>query len=129
MSIEVQTGIVADCMVTFPRRFGNKGQVIESIAPQLDRLHIYVNETSDGSPDVSCLANVVVMDGREHLGDLSANGKVFPLKFLCGSVVFRFEEDSIYPPEYVAANRAVLDRFGGRCAVTTHGSMLSPRVD
>ncbi|MGJ8546872.1 MAG: hypothetical protein ACSHWZ_15605 [Sulfitobacter sp.] len=119
---------VIGSMATFPARFEILRSTIGSIAPQLDKLYVYVNDTTDGFPDFSDMPNVEIMDGRDHAGDLSARGKVYPLQFISNSRVFTFDDDFIYPPDYVARNLEMLDRFDGKCVVTTHGSILPSRA-
>ena len=122
-------GAVVACMATYPGRYATLEPVVAALAPQVDRLFVYANETTDGLPDLSRLANVVVLDGREHAGNLSANGKVYPLRFLKGCLVLTVDDDFLYPPDYVRRIRRVLDAFGNRCCVTIHGSVLPPRLD
>lgn len=131
MSVEIprSTGGTVGCMATFPARFDLIAPSIASIAPQLDRLYIYVNETTEGFPDVTHLGNVTVIDGRDHAGDLSANGKIYPLSYISDALVFTLDDDFIFPPDYVARYRAVFDLFDNRCCVTTHGSVMAESLD
>ncbi|KAA9007879.1 hypothetical protein [Histidinibacterium aquaticum] len=125
----LQRGGTVGVMATFPGRFSFVAEVAASIAPQLDRLVIYVNETLDGFPDLGHLPNVTVLDGRDHAGDLSANAKVYPLDLFEECQVFVLDDDFIFPSDYVARYRAILDLFDGGCCVTTHGSTFLPAVD
>ncbi|ETX13463.1 hypothetical protein OCH239_10125 [Roseivivax halodurans JCM 10272] len=117
------------CMATFPARFPILRETVASIAPQLDALYLYVNETIEGLPDLSDLGTIHVLDGREHAGNISANGKAYSLHYLSRCRVFTLDDDFVYPPDYVAHNLSILELFGGRCVVTTHGGVLPPRVD
>jgi hypothetical protein len=128
MELNIRDAVVGS-MATFPKRFGIIQSVIEALAPQLDRLYVYVNETTEGFPDLSHLGNIIVLDGREHVGNLSANGKIYPLKYMQDCTIFTLDDDFIFPPDYVAQNLAVLRRFKGQCAVTTHGSIFPMRTD
>ncbi|MBM2575897.1 hypothetical protein JQC91_06240 [Jannaschia sp. Os4] len=123
------TGLRVGTMATFPARFGIIREVVASIAPQLDRLYLYVNETTDGLPDLSDLGDVVVVDGRAAGGDLSANGKIWPLRLMTDCQVFVLDDDFLFPPAYVARTGAVLDAFDQRCCVTTHASVLPAHTD
>lgn len=128
MTLTIKNAVVG-CMATFPQRFGIIKSVVEAVAPQLDRLYIYVNETTEGFPDLSHLGNVIVLDGRDHMGDLSANGKIYPMKFIRGSVVFTLDDDFIFPPDYVSTYLNLFKIFKGKCAITTHGSIFPETVD
>ena len=122
-------GKVVGCMTTFPGRFDIIRQTVASIACQLDALLLYVNESTEGLPDLSDLRNVTIFDGQDHAGDLLANGKAYLLKFLQDCEVFTLDDDFIYPPDYVAKNLDILRKMGGRCLVTTHGSVVQEDCD
>lgn len=116
-------------MATSPARFDSLEATLASIASQLDRLYLYVNDGFDDLPDLSHLPNIVVMGAREQAGNLSVGGGIFPLKSVTDSIVFMLGDYFIYPPDYVRRNLDLLNRMGGRCVVTTCGSILPPRVD
>lgn len=129
MNVKQYSNATVGCMATFPGRFSLIKPVIESISPQLDHLYIYVNETAEGFPDVSHLGNVTVLDGRDHMGDLSANGKIYPIRYIRDSIILTLDDDFVYPPDYVSTYVDLLEKFNGKCLVTTHGGILSPKVD
>lgn len=114
-------------MATYPARHATLAPVIASLAPQVDRLFLYANDTTEGLPRLDAWPNVVVLDARLHEGNLSANGKIFPLRFLKDCTVFTVDDDFLYPPDYVSRYLAVLDAFDSRCCVTTHGSIFPER--
>ena len=115
------------CMATFPARHATLPAVVASLAPQVDRLFIYANETTEGLPPLDAWPNVTVLDSRNHAGDLSANGKIFPTRFLRDCTVFTVDDDFIYPRDYVSRYLGVFEAFGGRCCVATHGSVFPER--
>lgn len=121
-------GAVVACMASYPARYGSLLSAVASIAPQVDRLFVYANETTEGLPDLSGLGDIVVLDGREHAGNLSANGKVYPLRFLSDCLVLTVDDDFVYPPDYVARLRETILASEGRCCVTVHGSIFPPSV-
>lgn len=116
-------------MATYPGRFASLRRCLLSVAPQLDRLFVYVNETTEGMPDLSDLPNVTVLDGREHRGNLSANGKIYPLRYMEDCTVFLLDDDIVYPADYVASYRRHLARLDGRGLLTTHGTIFPPQID
>jgi len=120
---------IVGSVATYPARFDRLHEMVASVAPQLDHLVIYVNGTTDGLPDMSDMANVHILDGRDYAGDLSARGKVYPLKFMHDCEVFTLDDDFVYPADYVARNLATLRQFQGACVVTTHGGILPVHVD
>jgi hypothetical protein len=120
----VKNGIVA-CMATFPERFNTLPVVLESITGQVDAVYVYVNQ-SDRMPACLNHPKVRAFLGKDTAGDLSANGKVFGLQFVRDSYVFLIDDDFIFPPEYVAVLKNIIDRFGRRVCVGVHGSIFAP---
>ncbi|MDA9224788.1 hypothetical protein N9P17_07790 [Tateyamaria sp.] len=116
-------------IATFPARFKTIEKVVANIAPQVDWLFIYVNETMKGWPNLKSHKNITVLDGREYAGDLSANGKIFSLRFVKNCKIFIFDDDFIYPADYVEKNLNILNLFDGHCVVSTHGSNFPSKVD
>lgn len=114
-------------MATYPARHATLAQVVASLAPQVDRLFIYANETTEGLPRLDDQPNVIVLDSRRYEGNLSANGKIFPIRFLKDCTVFTVDDDFLYPPDYVSRYLHVLGIFRNRCCVTTHGSLFPER--
>ncbi len=129
MTVKRLENAIVGCMATSPARFATLAPVIAAIAPQLDHLYIYVDETTDGFPDVSHLENISVLDGRDHRGDLSDNGKIYPLEFLSGCTVFTLDDSLVFADDYVSTCLDLLAKFDGKCAVTAHGGILPPKVD
>lgn len=129
MNVPHFSGAVVGCMATFPDRFPTLSRVINCIAPQLDHLYVYVNQSVVGLPTLRGHGNVTFLDGNDFAGDISANGKVYPLRYLSKCRVFLFDDDFIYPPDYVKKYMNIFDLFGGMCAITTHGGILPPQVD
>lgn len=121
-------GATVACMATFPARYAMLDPVVASIAPQVDRLFVYANKTTDGLPDLTRHRNVVVLDGREHAGDLSANGKVYPLCFLRDCFVLTVDDDFVYPPDYTTRMHQIVEACQRRCCVAVHGSVIPPSV-
>lgn len=120
---------IVGCMTTFPGRFDIIRETAGSIAPQLDALLLYVNESVEGLPDFSDMPNVIIFDGQKHAGDLLANGKSYLLNFVEDCEVFTLDDDFIYPADYVSRNLDLLRRMDGRCLMTTHGSVVREDCD
>jgi len=117
------------CMDTSPGRFDNVRQAVESIAPQVDTLLLYVNETTEGLPEFLQIDNVRVFDGREHAGDLLANGKFYVQRYARNCRILTLNDDVIYPVDYVEKNLDILSAFDGRCAITIEGGVLPETVE
>lgn len=119
---------IVACMASFPARYPIIGPVIRSVSCQVDHLFVYLNETIDGFPFEACDGNVTVLDSNQFDGDLSANGKLFPLRFINDCLVFTVDDDFIYPPNYVERYKTLISLFDGYCCVATHGSIFNESI-
>ncbi|MFQ6551591.1 hypothetical protein AAD018_004495 [Aestuariibius insulae] len=128
MLTTIKDSIVA-CMATYPDRFDVLERSARSISGQLDHLFIYVNETLDGFPDLTSLKNVTILNGAEHEGNISANGKVYPLNLLSNCLVFTIDDDFIYPSNYVSKIKFIFKICKNNCCVAVHGSILPPELE
>jgi len=115
-------------MATYPDRFGTLQEVVDSILPQIDILYVYIND-SDSVPECLLHERIVPILGIEHDGNLSATGKVYPLKFVNEGYFFTFDDDFIYPNDYAAKMVAAIDMFNKKALVTVHGSIFAPQAD
>lgn len=113
------------CMATFPERFESLPVVVASILDQVDVLYVYVNQ-SDHIP--CCLNHPKIRPflAKETIGDISANGKVFPLQFVKNSYVILLDDDFVFPGGYVTTLKRTIDRFCGRVCAGVHGSIFAP---
>ena len=112
-------------MATFRARYGGLQEVIATLAPQVDALLIYANGPRDDFPNLAAWSNVQVTFAAEAAGDLSANGKIYPLDHLEQAYVFTVDDDIIYPPDYVDQLAGLLDALNRRCCVAVHASILA----
>jgi Glycosyl transferase family 2 len=122
--MEISNAIVA-CMATFPARFDTLPLVVSSILDQVDALYVYVNQ-SDSIPPCLNDSRIHVFLAKQTKGDLSANGKIFPLNFIKHSYVVLIDDDFVFPKDYVSRLIAIIDRFGGRVIAGVHGSIFAP---
>ena len=119
------TDKIVGSMATFPARFNILPKVIASIIDQVDYLFVYVNQ-SDTLPDCLNHPKIYAFLGTEHAGDLSANGKVYALKYVQQSIFFTLDDDLIYPADYVDRMHATLQAFHYQVGVSIHASIFSP---
>lgn len=115
-------------MATFPARYHWLAATVASLAPQVDALMIYANGPRHGFPSLRRWPNVDVTFAEDSRGDLSAKGKLEPLRHLTDAYVFTVDDDIIYPPDYVVRLRSLLDALQRRCCVAVHASILPDRV-
>jgi hypothetical protein len=120
----IRNGPRIGSMATMPSRAESFARVLPVVAPQVDRLYLYL----DGFPRVPDLVraypNVVPLLAHEH-GDLHAAGRFLPLTWLRKRCVFViFDDDIVYPPTYAAAIVEGLAACAGRAVVAYHGNVF-----
>ena len=111
-------------MATFPARAESLPQAVASLAPQVDELHLVLNE-HDGVPEwLDRHPNVIpVLPER----DVKALGKFYPRPG-ADDRVFLVDDDLIYAPDYCDVLEAEARRLGWEGRVFgVHGSILAER--
>ncbi len=107
-------------MATFPPRHENWRRVLECIAPQVDRVNIVFNEMDDVPEVVGEFDNVhgIIPDA-----DLKDTGKFLP-EVGANDWAFTFDDDILYPSDYVSKCIQMLEATGIENAVGGfHGSI------
>jgi len=108
-------------VASIPARKESLRVVVQRILPQVDRLHVYLNNYPR-TPSWLKHAKIDVAHSRDH-GDRGDAGKFF----WCDSVAgyhFTLDDDLLYPPDYVATMIEKIEDYGRHAVVTAHGSML-----
>lgn len=107
-------------MASFPARRGSLAASIASVLPQLDELHLYLNNY-DEVPLFAHHPKIRVTLGIYERGDLRDNGKFFDLPNNDHSYVFTLDDDIVYPHDYVARSIHHIEAFGRSCVIGFHG--------
>lgn len=110
-------------LASIPRRRDLLARVVDSLAPQVDELRVYLN----GYPDVPRFlrrTNVVVARSQDH-GDRGDAGKFYWVAETEG-YVFTADDDLIYPSDYVLHLIRAIERCGRKSIVGVHGARLPP---
>ena len=120
-------------LATIPSRSESVRKTIESLLPQVDELHITIN-------DVDAVALEMWVDeirlkendwskikvrALRHLSNKGDAEKLFGADTLSGYVL-TCDDDLIYPPDYAAKMIEVVDRYNGRAIISLHGRELKP---
>jgi hypothetical protein len=108
-------------MATIARRADRLPSVVRSILPQVDHLNVYLN---DHEKVPSCLNHprISVFRWQDH-GDRGDAGKFFRVAEVNG-LYFTFDDDIIYPSDYVAALEHKIDHYHRKVVVGVHGSIV-----
>lgn len=108
-------------MASIPSRAGDLEQVLARIVPQLERLHLFLHGY-DAIPAVARHSRIVPVLAPADT-PFRASGKFHGLLQQTGPCLyFCFDDDILYPPDYVGQMTAAICRYGGRAFVGVHGS-------
>ena len=118
-------------LCSIPERTEQLQQVLTALAPQVDRIHLYLDrypappaflETWHGK------LQVVLSQQQPGLRD---NGKFLPLAQLIQSPCWLFtaDDDIAYPPDYVASLLKRLEYYGRQALLGVHGILLPEHAD
>src|SRR5688572_20652590 len=100
-------------------------QAVQSMLPQVDRMFVYLNDYPD-VPDYLAHRKIEVFRSQEH-GKRGAGGKFYALKRLKTGLYFTFDDDIIYPKNYVAKMRSDLRECRYKAVVGVHGTYYPSR--
>jgi hypothetical protein len=104
-------------MATFKDRIGIVNDAIRTIAPQIDLLMIYCNDTESYDALTQLPSNVKKYSGE----NITDRGKFYFCYSLVGSdnIYFTFDDDLIYPTDYVDRTKSGVHMHN--CIVGHHG--------
>lgn len=117
-------------VASFRAREQHLPTMVASILPQVDRLHVYLNDYEVTPPALLLDPKVEVVHGRDAIGDIGDVGKFyFQEQYRDRDVLwFTCDDDLLYPHNYVAVMRSV-SSFLINDVVSFHGSLLSVPAD
>jgi len=98
--------------------------VIKAIAPQVDELHVYLNDFEAGYPFHELFHRKVILHYAEY-GDLADNGKFIlePANYK-DAFMFMLDTDIHYPTDYVSKTISLYKEVGLSTAVSYHGALI-----
>ncbi len=112
-------------IATMPSRAESFAEVLPRILPQVDRLFVYFDGFSKTLPAIEHEPKIVAFRAEE-CGNLHCSSRLLPLTFLnTPSVFVVFDDDILYPPDYVVSLVEGLAGRGGRAIVGFHGNSFT----
>lgn len=114
-------------MATTPERYDYVGRAARSIARQVDRLYLYVNDNAGGRPPVDFPDNVEVLLSWQQEGDLLDAGKFYGAQFHDDAFYFTCDDDLIYPDTYVDDLWSGITERYCEAACSYHGCLVPDR--
>ena len=108
-------------MASIPTRADDLEQVLARIVPQVERLYLFLHGY-DAIPAAARHPRIVPVVAPVDT-PLRASGKFYGLLQQTGPCLyFCFDDDILYPPDYVARMTAAIRRYGGLAFVGVHGT-------
>ena len=108
-----------------PSRIDSFRQALPSILNQVDQLHIYFDQYDAVPPEFLGKPKMIVHLNSGHFPDLGCGGKFLGLRTIVEpSLYFTFDDDIIYPNNYVQYLRAALERLHYEGIVGLHASVF-----
>lgn len=106
-------------MATMPSRVVALFDTVNSILPQCDKLHIYLNNFEQ-VPAFLIHPKITTYMSQREMGDLGDVGKFYKTASQRG-YIFTVDDKIIYPPDYVAQMIETIERTNRKAAVSNHG--------
>ena len=106
-------------LASIPSRADDLGQVLDRIVPQVERLHLFLHGYNAIPPEALHPRIIPVLAPRAH--PYRASGKFYGLSQEATPCLYAcFDDDILYPPDYVARIARALIRQEGNAVVGFH---------
>jgi hypothetical protein len=113
-------------MATMPSRAHTIGTVLASILPQLDRLFIFFDKYGEVPEPFASHPKIVALTPARY-GELAGAGKFLGIQLHADPCLyFGFDDDILYPPDYVEVLIRALYRHRLQAAVGFHAALMKP---
>lgn len=119
------------CLCSIPERAEQLQQVLNALAPQVDRIHLYLDRYPQAPVFLeSWRSKLQVVLSSEH-PSLRDNGKFLPLGALSEQPCWLLtaDDDIAYPPDYVAALLKRLEHYHRQVVLGVHGVLLTEQSE
>lgn len=119
------------CLCSIPERAEQLQLVLNALAPQVDRIHLYLDRYHQAPAFLQpWLSKLQVVLSHEQPG-LRDNGKFLPLAALSEQPCWLLtaDDDIAYPPDYVAAMLKRLEHYGRQVVLGVHGVLLPEQAE
>ena len=106
-------------VASMPSRSSSLMETVNSIVPQVDELHVYLNDYNI-IPEYLNYDKIKIFLSQNEVGDLGDVGKFFTSGKIEG-YHFTIDDDLIYPEDYVKNTIEVIEKYNRKCVVSYHG--------
>lgn len=118
-------------MATIPKRLKHLEQVLVAILPQVDQFNLYLNNFSDdfdifdACPGIISYKKNIILTKSQEIGDRREHARFTKIKqYDSGWYFVCFDDDIIYPKNYVDKLVFTSTLYGDRVALCVHGYSL-----
>jgi hypothetical protein len=117
---------VIGSIATMPSRAGTFSMMIHSALSQVDRLFVFLDGFEEIPSELrnlpKCHATLLPRQGNLH----ASSRFLAPHLFDADAIVVLFDDDILYPADYVARIRLALARYGDKAIIGFHGVIFMP---
>lgn len=117
---------VSACIASYPPRREKLREVVARLLPQVDQLHVYLNEYEE-LPDFLRHSRIAVELGGTTR-NLRDNGKFHFMRHLPAGFVLTVDDDIAYPPDYVETMIRKIEFYERRAVVGIHGTIFAKPI-
>lgn len=110
-------------LVTIPGREESVSRALESLRPQVDRIHVVCHDMTEPPEAVRRLADLWICEPDRRAG----SAKLHWSREWDG-IYLACDDDWVYPPDYAATMAGWVERFDRHTLVTCHGRLLPANV-
>jgi len=111
-------------MATMPSRAHTLAFALERIMPQVDRLYLFLDQFTEIPETITQYPNITPLLSTLH-GDFKACGKFLGMHIIAEPCLyFCFDDDILYPLNYVEIMARALRRHGFRAIVGVHAALF-----
>lgn len=117
---------ISACIASYPPRREKLREVVARLLPQVDQLHVYLNEYEE-IPDFLRHSRISVELGGTAR-NLRDNGKFHFMQKLPTGFVLTVDDDIAYPPDYVETLVRKVEFYERRAVVGLHGTIFAKPI-
>lgn len=113
-------------MATIPSRKADLPRILRSILPFLDHLYLWFDHYDEVPEAFRSHGKITPLLGKKIDEGLGCSGKFYGLRLLSERCLYVcFDDDIIYPPDYLYTLASAVRRYSGRMLVGVHAKIYS----
>lgn len=117
-------------LCSIPKRAEQLQQVLTALAPQVDRIHLYLDRYPEAPAFLEPWRTKLQVVLSQQQPGLRDNGKFLPLAQLSQPCwLLTADDDIAYPPDYVAALLKRFEHYGRQAVLGVHGVLLPEHAE